>query len=308
MYNEEKRHFYGKTMLITGASQGIGKSIALEASRKGVSHLILVSRSKEKLEGVKEKIHIEIREMLENMTKTGKNKLHYQYMGYLTNIVVDTIVADLSTEQGSMQMVDDAQKILQSKEKDIVLDYLILNHITGSNFGLWLERDGSNQNHEHQGNLEPMFRTNTFSYIWITTRAMKTLLLDKGHIVVISSLAGHVGVPNTAVYSATKHALHGFFNALRVEFEMMQVSTRITLAAIGATDTEGAKTVMKRLPSVSWDDSMSAAKAILRGAALNKREIFHPHHKVFPAIFLYNLLPQVIDHLLRTINNSNYDN
>jgi len=42
----------------------------------------------------------------------------------------------------------------------------------------------------------------------------------KGHIGVVSSLAGHVGTPKTAVYSATKHALHGFFNALRVEMQM----------------------------------------------------------------------------------------
>ena len=125
-----------------------------------------------------------------------------------------------------------------------------------------------------------------------------------GHIVVVSSLAGHVGVPNTAVYSATKHALHGFFNALRVEMEMMQIDIGITLAAIGATDTEGAKHVMKQLPTVSWDDSTGAARAILRGAALKKREVFHPHHKVFPAVFLYSIVPQVIDYLLRVVNKS----
>ena len=287
-------------MLVTGASQGIGKSIALEASKKGVSHLILVSRSKEKLDEVKAAIHVEIREIMKNVAETDKKKLHYQYIGSLANIVVDTVAADLSTEQGSQQMVEDAQKLLQ-KEKDVSLDYLILNHITSSDFGLWFERDGE-RNSEHQRNLESMFRTNMFSYVWITTRAMKTLLREKGHIVVVSSLAGHVGVPNTAVYSATKHALHGFFNALRVEFEMMQVSTHVTLAAIGATDTEGAKSVMKRLPSVSWDDSTSAAKAILRGAALRKREIFHPHYKVFPAVFLYNFFPQIIDYLLVVIN------
>ena len=105
-----------------------------------------------------------------------------------------------------------------------------------------------------------------------------------------------------ARHGASQKETNSFFNALRVEFEMMQVSTHVTLAAIGATDTEGAKSVMKRLPSVSWDDSTSAAKAILRGAALRKREIFHPHYKVFPAVFLYNFFPQIIDYLLVVIN------
>ena len=118
-----------------------------------------------------------------------------------------------------------------------------------------------------------MFQTNTFSYIWTSTAAMDLLKQNQGQIVVVSSLAGHVGVPNTAVHSSTKHALHGFFNALRLEMKMMKMDVGVTLA-IGATDTEGAKNVMKKLSSVQWEPASEAALSILRGAALKKREIY----------------------------------
>jgi short-subunit dehydrogenase len=38
-----------------------------------------------------------------------------------------------------------------------------------------------------------------------------------GHIVVISSLLGKFGAPDRTAYSASKHALHGFFDSLRAE-------------------------------------------------------------------------------------------
>jgi len=39
----------------------------------------------------------------------------------------------------------------------------------------------------------------------------------KGHFVVISSLSGLFGVPYRSIYSASKHALHGYFDAIRAE-------------------------------------------------------------------------------------------
>jgi short-subunit dehydrogenase len=96
--------------------------------------------------------------------------------------------------------------------------------------------------------------------------------------------------------------LHGFFNALRVELALLEKNVPITLCAIGATDTEGAKKVKELMPSdVDWASASSAAASILRGAAKKKREIFHPHHLVFPATFIYNIFPSFIDHTLLSI-------
>src|SRR5499433_509580 len=53
------------------------------------------------------------------------------------------------------------------------------------------------------------------------TRAVLPSMLERksGHIVVISSIAGKLGVPMRSGYSATKFALHGFYEALRAEEE-----------------------------------------------------------------------------------------
>jgi short-subunit dehydrogenase involved in D-alanine esterification of teichoic acids len=115
----------------------------------------------------------------------------------------------------------------------------------------------------------------------LTTYAIDALRKANGQIVVVSSLAGHVGVPNTALYSSSKHALHGFFNSLvyhfslnyymyniiikliyiisllktqRIELKLMNIeNVGITICAIGATDTEGAREVQKNFGSlVKW--------------------------------------------------------
>ena len=179
------------------------------------------------------------------------------------------------------------------------LDYLVLNHITGSRFGLWLT--AHNDSAEGQNFVDEMFQVNTMSYMWLATAAIGPLSArpSAGQIVVVSSLAGHVGTPKTAVYSATKHALHGFFDALRIELRMLQIRVGVTLCAIGATDTEGARDIKTQISSVTWDPPAEAALAIIKGAATKAREIFHPHHIVFPSVLFNTLMPPVIDYALQ---------
>lgn len=64
-----------------------------------------------------------------------------------------------------------------------------------------------------------MFDVNVFSTINLT-RLVLNHWYEKnieGHLVVVSSLAGISGAPNSATYSATKHALHGYFETIRLE-------------------------------------------------------------------------------------------
>ncbi|KAJ1970726.1 hypothetical protein H4R35_005695 [Dimargaris xerosporica] len=50
-----------------------------------------------------------------------------------------------------------------------------------------------------------------------------------GRIVVVSSIAGWAGAPTRGLYAATKHALHGFIDSLRIE---LLATTRITICAV----------------------------------------------------------------------------
>lgn len=253
--------FLGKAIVITGGSQGIGKAIAKECVKLGIAQILIASRSLSKLENVKR----ELQTLAGDRTK------------------IFTYAVDLSSEENCKKLITFCETQMGS------VDYLVLNHITDSRYGLWTT-DNAQLPGGHSF-LSDMFKVNTFSYIWLATAALDTLTKSGGHISVVSSLAGHVGVPNTAVYSSTKHALHGFFNALRVELRLLgNDNVGITLCAIGATDTEGAKEVMKKMGSaVTWESPDRAAVAILRGAVNRKREIFHPHYLVFPATVIYNI-------------------
>jgi short-subunit dehydrogenase len=59
---------------------------------------------------------------------------------------------------------------------------------------------------------------NYFGTIALTKAVLPSMLARKsGTIVPISSVIGYVGIPTRSAYSASKHALHGFFEALRAE-------------------------------------------------------------------------------------------
>jgi short-subunit dehydrogenase len=70
------------------------------------------------------------------------------------------------------------------------------------------------------------------------TKAVLPSMLERraGHIVVVSSLVGHVGTPLRSAYAASKHALHGFFNSLRAE--VWRENIKVTLVCPGYIRTD----------------------------------------------------------------------
>jgi dehydrogenase/reductase SDR family member 7B len=69
------------------------------------------------------------------------------------------------------------------------------------------------------------------------TRAVLPAMVDagEGHIVVVSSVQGRVALPDRSAYSASKHALHGYFNALRCEVAPLGVRVVLVLPGYVAT-------------------------------------------------------------------------
>ena len=111
---------------------------------------------------------------------------------------------------------------------------------------------------------------------------------------------GWVGVPHTALYASSKHALRGFFNALRVELTLYQSSkVGITICTIGATDTEGTKDIQKRISGVSWEDPRVVGNAIVASGASRDRELFYPFLLTYPTIVLHFIAPRVAEKMLQ---------
>ncbi len=104
-----------------------------------------------------------------------------------------------------------------------------------------------------------------------TYYALPHLKQTRGRIVGINSFGGLVGLPGTAGYNASKHAMRGFLNTLRVELRGSGVS--VCVAYLGALRTERLKEVMgeqmRRVPAM---DPERCATLIIRQAARRRRE------------------------------------
>jgi NAD(P)-dependent dehydrogenase (short-subunit alcohol dehydrogenase family) len=129
--------------------------------------------------------------------------------------------------------------------------------------------------------FERLMRVNYLGAAWLAHRALPALKAAKGRIVVVSSLAGLTGVPTRTGYCATKHALHGFFDALRVELAGTGVTVTIVCPdfvvseihkrALGPAGQPLGKSPMAEAKIMS---TAEAARRILEAARRRKRLAF----------------------------------
>jgi NAD(P)-dependent dehydrogenase (short-subunit alcohol dehydrogenase family) len=85
--------------------------------------------------------------------------------------------------------------------------------------------------------LRAQFDTNFFGHVALTRAVLPVMRAQKsGHIIMISSISGLVSNPVTSSYSASKHALEGWTESLRVEVRALGI--HVVLVEPGAFDTE----------------------------------------------------------------------
>ena len=85
------------------------------------------------------------------------------------------------------------------------------------------------------GWYQQLMNINLWGSVWCTHAALPYLKSARGSIVAVSSLAGLIGVPGRTAYSASKFALAGFFEALRVELKNSGVSVTLAYPGVVAT-------------------------------------------------------------------------
>lgn len=79
---------------------------------------------------------------------------------------------------------------------------------------------------------------NYFGSLYCTKAALTQLIKSKGQIIVMSSIAGFAPLLGRTGYSASKHALHGFFDSLRAELKGRGVGVNIVCPGFTATNIE----------------------------------------------------------------------
>lgn len=88
-----------------------------------------------------------------------------------------------------------------------------------------------------------LMNINYLGQICITKALLPSMINNKsGHIVVMSSLVGKFGSPLRSAYSASKHALHGFFDSLRAEVHDNNI--KVTIICSGYIKTNIARNAL----------------------------------------------------------------
>jgi short-subunit dehydrogenase len=131
------------------------------------------------------------------------------------------------------------------------------------------------------------------------------LAQNSGHIAVISSVAGKFGVPLRSGYSATKFALHGFFEALRAEEERNgihvtmvcpgYIRTNISMSALRGDGGKHAKMDSELAHGMPAD---KCARKILRGIARKKKEIVVAAARERVLVYLKRFFPDLLARMI----------
>lgn len=184
-----------KVFWITGASSGIGEATAYLAAQKGAK-LILSARRVDELNRVRQ--------------NTG-----------LTDDKVLVLPLNLEDFEGIQPAVNR------------VLDKFGRIDILFNNAGIAMRGSVLETDLEV---FEKLTKVNYLAVVALTKAVLPVLKKQKqGQIVVTSSILGKIGVPLRAGYSGSKHALHGFFDALRSE--VYQDNIKILLVNPGYVNT-----------------------------------------------------------------------
>jgi short-subunit dehydrogenase len=151
-----------------------------------------------------------------------------------------------------------------------------------------------------------LMEVNFFGPAVMTTTVMPSMLeRGSGHIVVISSVAGKFGVPLRSGYSATKFALHGFYEALRAEEGRNgihvtlvcpgYVRTDISLSALNGDGSKHAKMDPNLARGIPAD---RCAAQILKGITRDKKEIVVAAVREKTLVYIKRFFPGVLARMM----------
>jgi all-trans-retinol dehydrogenase (NAD+) len=248
----------GKNVLITGAASGIGRLMAGKIGARG-ARLILWDLDSEGLDGLRAELAAQ-------------------------GVAVRAYGCDLA-QRDAIQTT--AARVLRDCGP---VDVLI------NNAGIV---NGKSLLDSSDDEIERTFRVNTLA-LFTATRAFLPGMLERGagHVVNIASAAGLAGVPRLADYSASKFAVVGFDESLRLELRRQRSEVVTTIVCPFYIDTgmfRGAKTRFSwLLPILSPDD---VAGRIVRAIEADRRRLLMPHF-VLAALLVRALPPRVFDVLM----------
>ncbi len=232
--------FKDKVVVITGASSGIGRELAYQLAEQG-AWLSLAARNEERLSAVAGECQVRGGRAIAIVTDVGEQA---QYSELIQRTVDQYDRIDMLVNNAGITMWANFEDV-----RDI-------------------------------GFYEQIMRVNYLGSVYCTYYALPFLKKTKGQIIGISSLAGRNGIPKRSGYAASKHAMVGFFDTLRIETAEYGISVTMIYPDFVATETRERALGVDGKPigksPVRESEVMPAEKCaqlIIRAAAARKREL-----------------------------------
>jgi len=149
--------------------------------------------------------------------------------------------------------------------------------------------------------LHRLMNVNFWGTVYCTKYALPYLVASKGNLIGVSSIAGFHGLPGRTGYSASKFAIHGFLETIRIE--NLKKGLHVMIIAPGFTSTEirkhalvadGSEQGMSPRRENNHSSPEFVAKWILKGIRKNKRNKILTWEGRFTALF-QRILPRFVD-------------
>jgi short-subunit dehydrogenase len=179
--------FTDNVIILTGASEGIGRALALALAPQR-PRLVLAARNLERLETLAEECRA-------------------------LGAKVMPVETDVTDAAQCRRLADSTVETFGR------IDTLVAN----AGVTMWSRLDEL----EDWSALEKVMAVNYLGAAYCTMAALPYLRESRGRIVAVASIAGLTGVPERTGYSASKHAMVGFFDSLRIELEDTGVTVTV---------------------------------------------------------------------------------
>jgi short-subunit dehydrogenase len=257
----------GKVIWLTGASSGIGEALAYELAGRGAK-LILSARNKQQLERVK-----------------GNCASHAQ--PDIRILPLDLAQAD------TLQLCTEAAIQLFGHVDILINNGGISQRSLAKDTVLAVDRQ--------------IMEVDYFGSIALTKYLLPHFLQRKrGHYVTVTSVTGLVGTPYRTGYAAAKHALHGFYDALRAELWKDNIAVTLVLPGwvqtnISLNALAGDGTKHNAMDTTTAQGLLPAHVAVKMANAIERQRefVYIAGAKETLAIYLKRFVPKIFSKILR---------
>ena len=252
-----KSSLKNKTVLITGASSGIGAATAKEFAEKGAT-VLLVARTQNKLQKI-------VSDIIEN---GGKAKF---FVADISDFIV-------------------VQKLAEKVKNEVGVPDIIVNN---AGQGIWKFIDETSYEEVSEMMAVPYFASFYMTKAFLPEMQKR----NSGHIVNMTSYAGFIAFSGATAYIAARNAMIGFNNALAADLYRTKIKTSLVyFAKVKSAYWQNNPGSEERLPTsqslIPVITTEKAARAIVKGVQKGRRKIATPF-MIFVMNFLIRYTPGI---------------